>query len=143
MRMPSMGMELHPRYGLLTLIYLVGIYWLSSLPELGVGTGDPLVQLASNLFHIPLYAGLTFCLLKALSGRQRRQGTSWGLSGLTLLGTGAFAALDEWHQAFVPGRSASVGDFLLDFVGIVAMLLIVRRLVADSEQLRQQPQGRE
>lgn len=117
------GHQLDPRYGLLTLAYMAGIYGLSYLPGLGVRAGDPLVQVASNLFHIPLYAGLAFCLLRAISGGQA---SSWGLDGLTLLGAGAYALLDEWHQSFVPGRYASVGDILLNLVGIVGMLLLLR-----------------
>jgi VanZ family protein len=35
-------------------------------------------------------------------------------------------AVDEWHQSFVPGRHASLVDFLLDIVGIGGMLLMVR-----------------
>lgn len=124
-RGPSMRIDLHPRYGLLTLTYMVGIFWLSSL-GLGFREGDSLVQLTSNLFHIPLYAGLTFCLLKAVSKGQGGKEVPWELFGLTSLGTGAYAALDEWHQSFVPERSASISDFLLDLVGIGGMLLILR-----------------
>jgi VanZ family protein len=29
----------------------------------------------------------------------------------------AYAALDEWHQAFVPSRSASTGDVMIDAAG--------------------------
>ncbi|MEW5884060.1 MAG: VanZ family protein [Armatimonadota bacterium] len=30
----------------------------------------------------------------------------------------AFAASDEWHQTFVPGRGGLVGDVLIDLVGV-------------------------
>ena len=141
-RRPSLQVKFHPWYGLFTLAYLVGIYWLSSLSDFGVGEGEPMVQLASNLFHIPLYAGLAFCVLQALSGAQGIQGVPCALSGLSFLGTAAYAALDEWHQAFVPGRFASVGDFLLDLVGIVGMLFILPRLGVDAMRLRQQSRAR-
>src|SRR2546427_9814424 len=87
---------------------------------------DPLVRLASNLFHIPLYAGLAFCLVKALSKKPRGQEIPWGLFGLAFVGYAACAVSDEWHQFFVPGRVASVRDFLLDLVGIGGMLFILR-----------------
>ena len=38
------------------------------------------------------------------------------------------AVADEFHQAYVPGRNASVYDVLLDMVGIVLCLFIVKRL---------------
>ena len=128
-----MKVEVHPGYALLTIAYLAGIAWLSSIPDLGVSSGDPLAQLASNLFHIPLYAGLTFCLLRTISAGTARAKLPWVLSGFTLLATGTYAALDEWHQSFVPGRYASPSDFLLDLLGILAMLLVLR-LEAPGEE---------
>ncbi|MBI2469461.1 MAG: VanZ family protein [Candidatus Rokubacteria bacterium] len=124
-RLPA-GLELHPWYGLLTLTYVVGIYWLSSRPDLDPRQSDLWIQLAANLLHVPLYGGLTFCLLQAISGGRAGEEPSRDLSALALLATASYAALDEWHQSFVPGRSASVGDLFLDFVGIAGMLLVVR-----------------
>ena len=121
----SNGIRLHRRYGLLTLAYVVSIYWLSSLPDLGVRR-DPVIRLVSNLFHIPLFAGLAFCLLQALSGREGKQQVTWRLLGLTFLVTTILAALDEWHQSIVPGRHSNMKDFLLDLSGIGGMLLILR-----------------
>lgn len=138
-----MGIKLHPWYGFLTLAYLGAIYWLTSIPDFGVGGSDPLVNLASNLFHIPLFAGLAFCLLQALSGGQPSQEVTWGAWGLTLLGSGAYAALVEWHQTFVPGRYGSMSDFLLDLIGIGGMLLILRRWDGQTALLRQQPRPRD
>ncbi len=37
----------------------------------------------------------------------------------------AYAASDEWHQSFVPGRSACIEDVLLDSVGIVATAFLI------------------
>jgi len=120
-----MRMKLYPRYGLLSLAYVVGIYWLSSM-DLRVMGGDPLIQLTLNLLHIPLYAGLAFCVLRAVSEGRSTEELRRGVSWLTIFVTGAYAALDEWHQYFVPGRHASVSDFLIDLVGIGGMLLILR-----------------
>ncbi|MFH1764971.1 MAG: VanZ family protein [Gemmatimonadota bacterium] len=61
------------------------------------------------------------------------------LAGLILLGV-LFAASDEWHQAFVPRRQPSPGDFLADVAGLVcgfvmARMLLKRRSCRDSEDL--------
>jgi len=122
---PPMGIESWLRYALLLVVYLVGIYWLSSFPDLGFRR-NPIIGLASNLFHIPLFAGLAFCLLRALSGTEGRQQVTWRLLVLTFVVTAVLAALDEWHQSFVPGRQSTMKDFLLDLIGSGAMLLIVR-----------------
>lgn len=43
---------------------------------------------------------------------------------LAALGSGAvFAALDEWHQFFVPGRSAQFSDVVLDTAGVLVGVL--------------------
>ena len=76
-----------------------------------VGHGDKLV-------HLLLYGILAWLLARAeptLATIRRR-------AALTTLGLACFAALDEWHQDFVPGRSASTADWAADTVGAAAGL---------------------
>lgn len=44
---------------------------------------------------------------------------------LALLGTALIAASDEFHQSFLPNRTSSVWDVLLDCCGAVVMQLLV------------------
>ena len=44
---------------------------------------------------------------------------------LALLGTALVASLDEWHQSYLPNRTGSVWDVLLDCAGAIAMILAV------------------
>jgi VanZ family protein len=44
---------------------------------------------------------------------------------LALLGTALVASWDEWHQSFLPNRSGSASDVLLDCFGAIAMILAV------------------
>jgi VanZ family protein len=44
-------------------------------------------------------------------------------AGLALLGTVLVASLDEWHQSYLPNRSGSVWDVLLDCCGTITLLL--------------------
>jgi len=118
-----MGLHLEWRYSLFTVAWLAAIYWMSSIPDLTTTESDPLVLLASNLAHAPVFAVLTFCWLRALSGALEISGAAYGFAALA---TGMCAVLDEWHQSSVPGRHASVGDLFLDVAGIGAMLVIVR-----------------
>ena len=46
-------------------------------------------------------------------------------AGLALLGTALVASWDEWHQTFLPNRTGSPWDVLLDCCGALVMLLIV------------------
>lgn len=122
---PSLVTEQHPWYGLLTLAYLAAVYSLSSVPDFAMSRNDPVFQAALNLFHIPLFAGLAFCVARAISAGEGRHEPSWRHSGVTFLGVGTYAALDEWHQSFVPGRHASLSDFFLDLAGVLAVVLVL------------------
>lgn len=112
------------RYGLFCLAYVALVYWLGSRPELATGGSVPLARAAANLFHIPLYAGLACCVLQAVSGAQGLAGVAPMRGILTLVVSAALAALDEWHQSFVPGRTASFGDLLLDLAGVASLLIV-------------------
>ncbi len=46
-------------------------------------------------------------------------------SGLALIGTALVASWDEWHQSYLPNRTSSPWDVLLDCSGGVVMQLLV------------------
>jgi VanZ family protein len=46
-------------------------------------------------------------------------------AALALLGTALLACWDEWHQSFLPNRSSSAWDVLLDCAGALFMVSIV------------------
>jgi VanZ family protein len=46
-------------------------------------------------------------------------------AALALLGTSLVASLDEWHQSYLPNRTGSVWDVLLDCSGAIALQLVV------------------
>jgi VanZ family protein len=46
-------------------------------------------------------------------------------AALALLGTATIASLDEWHQTFLPNRTGSPWDVLLDCCGALTLQLIV------------------
>lgn len=77
---------------------------------------------ADKALHATFYAILALLWVWGLPLRQRI-GAAW------LLAT-AWGALDEWHQAYVPGRTADLWDLLADGVGAALALgvyAIVRR----------------
>jgi VanZ family protein len=44
---------------------------------------------------------------------------------LALLGTALVASCDEWHQTFLPNRTGTPWDVLLDCTGAIILQLIV------------------
>ena len=115
---------LHPWYGLATLLYVGGITWLSSIPR-APAPPDLVLEYGLNIGHIPLFAGLTVLLVKTITPNLRPFLTRRACTFAALL-LFSVAMLDEIHQSFVPGRSASVLDLGLDVMGIGAVLLFYR-----------------
>lgn len=70
-----------------------------------------------KLAHFVAYAvlGLLLARAQALSGLRPWVAVALGL---------AYAASDELHQSFVPGRSAEIADFLADALGVMAAVAI-------------------
>jgi VanZ family protein len=57
---------------------------------------------------------------------------------LAMLGTAAIASCDEWHQSFLPNRTSSVRDVLIDCTGALTLQLIVYTYmrIANPKKLR-------
>lgn len=67
--------------------------------------------------HLSEYALLAVLLVRALLA-SGREGPSVPLTAaLAWSGAVLYAASDEWHQSFVPSRTASAGDVLIDAIG--------------------------
>lgn len=79
---------------------------------------------ADKLVHAVLYA-----ILGALVARAAGAAASRRTLGALLVGVAAFAAVDEWHQRFIPGRSADARDFAADLAGAVAGFAAVTSLL--------------
>jgi VanZ family protein len=79
-----------------------------------------------KLAHFTEYAILGFLAARAFrtSSRPAIQGR-WFLISLTLIVT--YALIDEYHQSFVPTRTGSVFDSLIDIAGGLTALLVIRR----------------
>ncbi len=87
--------------------------------------------------HLTLYAVLGPLLLSTIWSW--RASTSYLLSNALVavcLGV-AYGVLDEYHQSFVPGRSASALDVLVDSVGVVASVACLQSVTkVASRRLR-------
>lgn len=89
------------------------LFLLSSLP----GSGRPPLLFAREdlVAHALLYAVLGGALAWGRS-RSARPPAPWLLVAVGV----AWAASDEWHQSFVPGRDPSWSDLAADTVGLLA-----------------------
>jgi hypothetical protein len=98
------------------LIFLASAQEKAPMPDLGFSWQD-------KVFHAAAYAVYAWCIAHAASGgtgiRQigERQALLWMIAGTAL-----YAAGDELHQAFVPGRSCDVGDWIADIAGAMVTI---------------------
>jgi VanZ family protein len=73
--------------------------------------------------HFTEYFILSLLVLRGI--RAGRPGTRFAWALLVVAIVMCYASLDEFHQRFVPGRTAAVGDVLIDTTGGAAAQLIV------------------
>ena len=93
------------------------IFFLSSQPQLP-SAPDPWADLLFKKgAHFTVYAVLAVLFRRALPPGRWIWALSWVLTVL-------FAASDEWHQSFVPGRHPQLTDVLIDACGATTGLLI-------------------
>jgi VanZ family protein len=72
-----------------------------------------------KIAHFTEYAILGFLAARAFRTHQR-----WFLICVTLVVV--YALLDEYHQSFVPSRTASIFDSLIDMAGGLTALIFIR-----------------
>jgi len=99
------------------ILMLGGIFYLSHQPSLKVI--PPLFQHQDKVLH----AGLFFLLfISMIVNRELCRGFH-PIPVIFVFGL-IYAAGDEIHQSFVPGRDCSAGDFIADIAGLAAGLAL-------------------
>jgi VanZ family protein len=101
---------------------------------LGLAPGDPRLDRANLLLrkgaHVAEYLVLSLLLLALVHGMAPRL-RQWIRALPVLAAVAGFSCLDEFHQHFVPSRTASPWDCALDTAGGllgVALVLVFSRL---------------
>jgi VanZ family protein len=84
-----------------------------------------------KIAHFSEYAILGFLAARAFRTSPRAAiRERWFLICATIVAV--YALMDEYHQSFVPSRTASVFDSLIDMAGGLTALLIVRKTTSDT-----------
>jgi VanZ family protein len=99
---------------------MLGIFLASSVPNLDtVATG-----VSDKSLHFVAYGALGVLLLRALAGARWAGVTPAAAAGAWVLAV-LWGVTDELHQAFVPGRTAALDDWLADAGGAIAGVGVV------------------
>jgi VanZ family protein len=96
-------------------IILPFLRWL--FPHAQPDTLDLLHHFIRKSAHITEYFIFSILVYRAVKGPQRSWQLRWAI--LTVAIVAAYSATDEFHQVFVPSRTASPWDSLLDTFGAV------------------------
>lgn len=107
------------RYGPLVvlslLIFLASAQEQAPMPDLGFTWQD-------KVYHFFAYMAYAVTVYRAVSGTSV---STRGIIVRVLVITAVYAASDEWHQSFVPGRSSEVQDWIADVSGAVVVSLFI------------------
>jgi VanZ family protein len=109
------------QWWLAALAWMGLIFWLSAQPDLPHAPEPWLDMVVKKAGHAVLYGVLAWLYLRAL----QENGLSSGRTRLLAFGLAVlYAVTDEVHQSFVPGRTPSPWDVLIDGAG--AALAVTR-----------------
>lgn len=85
---------------------------------------------AAHITEFAVLAMLLYWGIRRLTRHHRR--ASW----LALVLTALYGVTDEMHQSFVPGRTASVPDLLLDVIGAAGAIFVVEVRAGRKHRLK-------
>lgn len=108
-----------------SLIIIPVLRWL--LPHASPETLSELHHLIRKCAHFVEYFILSLLVLRGIRAGRKESHFGWALVAVGVVA--GYAALDEFHQSFVPGRGPAVADVLLDTAGGVAAQLVVALLM--------------
>ena len=87
----------------------------SLFPHLSPESLDRIHFIIRKSAHFTEYFVFSFLLLRGIRGKHRGWRLRWVFAALAI--AAGYSALDEFHQSFVPSRTASPWDSLLDTTG--------------------------
>lgn len=111
-------------FWLLTLSYMALIFLLSSIgsPDLG-----DLPEDSDKVIHFFEYAVLSVLFFLSF----RKSGLIRNVLLLSIVLATCYGITDEYHQGYVPGRFAGIGDVVADFIGAAAGAVFIKAILKD------------
>jgi VanZ family protein len=111
------------------------LHWL--LPHTPMSTLLQIHFVIRKCMHFAEYFIFSLLVLRGIRAGRKENHLAWALFAIALVF--AYASLDEWHQRFVPGRTSSFRDVLIDTSGgtaaqLIAALLVLWRHVRERQR---------
>jgi VanZ family protein len=124
-----------------SLIFLPVLHWL--FPHASAETIERMHFFIRKSAHFTEYFVFSCLLWRSVRGEHRGWQFRWAIAALAI--AAGYSALDEFHQSFVPSRTASPWDSLLDTTGAAAAQIVVWcwfRLLARRSVITSQNAGK-
>jgi VanZ family protein len=105
-------------FGITIFIALV-IFYVSGItfpPSNEIGA----LEITTTLYHMSIFFFFAIFLFLSFPQLAKNKKLFAILSPIVVV----YAGLDEFHQSFVPGRLTSMGDFLIDCIGMAFAVLV-------------------
>lgn len=75
-----------------------------------------------KIAHFSIYALLGFCIMGCAA---TYKGSELIKFDINIIISFLYACTDEWHQSFIPGRSAQFSDVCLDTLGALLGIMVI------------------
>ncbi len=108
-------------YWLPAIVWAGLIFFLSSIPDLRSDLFETLDLIFRKLAHMFEYAVLAVLFIRI--GTYKKFPV-WSVYLGAIIACLTYALIDEWHQSFVVGRYASIGDIGIDLNGAITGAVI-------------------
>lgn len=113
--------------------YMAFIWYLSSQSSGAVVNfrySDSMIKESLHLVEFAILYGLLVLALLTWGELSSRR------NNMAIIISVLYAFLDEFHQSFIPSRSASATDLLKDFIGVAVVWFVIRRTYFQKDQTR-------
>ena len=110
-------------------IHWISIFILTSLPDKDL----PSFELHDKWKHFIAYFVLSFFLTLTLRVQNRFKKAKLNFTLYTLLITLIYSTFDEIHQAFIPGRSAEILDWIANLIGLILGLYTAKFILKKAD----------
>jgi VanZ family protein len=94
-------------------LIIPALHWL--FPHASLQLLERMHFLIRKSAHFTEYFTLSLLILRGIRAGRREVRLAW--MAIAVLAVASYASLDEFHQRFVPGRTAAVSDVVLDTIG--------------------------
>ena len=92
-------------------------------PSASMATLEWMHHIVRKCGHLSEYFVLSILIFRSLRGARRGWSWKWALWAVVI--AAAYASTDEFHQIFVPGRTASPWDVLIDTCGATLAQIVL------------------